>query len=136
MEHCVTKKRFYNVGSQEKIPQAKVLANTALLLGVDSSRIKMQTEPKNTWIEAQEYKRLFGDTVQLVLVTSAVHMPRAMYLFRKAGLKPIPAPANHLIKEGTEKNPWFWVPSSENIRKTEAAVHEYVGMLWYKSGGK
>lgn len=74
---------------KSEIAQAQVLANAALLLGVDASHIKMQTQPKNTWAEANEYKRLLKDSAQLVLVTSAAHMPRAMYLFKKADLNPI-----------------------------------------------
>jgi uncharacterized SAM-binding protein YcdF (DUF218 family) len=81
-------------GYNNCVPQAEVLAKTALMLGVDSARIKMQTSPKNTWMEATEYKRLFGDSARLILITCAVHMPRAVYLFRKAGLDPIAAPTN------------------------------------------
>jgi uncharacterized SAM-binding protein YcdF (DUF218 family) len=123
-------------GKREAIPQAEVLAQTAVLLGVDSARIKKQILPKNTWMEASEYKRLFGDTATLVLVTSAIHMPRAMYLFQKAGLNPLPAPTDHLIKKGEKTNPLFWMPKAGNIAKTESAIHEYVGILWYKIGGK
>ena len=122
---------------ESEIAQAKILANTALLLGVDSSHLKMQTQPKNTWAEANEYKRLYADSAQLVLVTSAAHMPRAMYLFRKAGLNPIAAPTNHLVKKGTrEKDFWYWFPSSGNIKLMESAIHEYLGLLWYKLGGE
>ena len=123
-------------GKREDIPQAVVMARAAMILGVDSSRIKKQTLPKNTWMEATEYKRLFGDTTNLVLVTSAVHMPRAMFLFKKAGLNPVPAPTDHLIKKGKTLNPWFWIPKSANIAKTEAAIHEYAGLWWYKLGGE
>jgi len=114
---------------KEVIAQAEVFAKTALLLGVDPARIRMQTLPKNTRMEAAEYKRLFGDKAQLVLVTSAVHMPRAMYLFRQAGLKPIAAPTNHLVKYSNERDLWFWVPNSGNIQMVESAIHEYAGML-------
>lgn len=118
------------------VPHAKVLADAAVLLGVDPSMIDMQTQPKNTWMEATEYKRLFGDTNQLILVTSAIHIPRAVYLFEKAGLKPIPAPTGYMVKKDKKRSFDFWLPSSGNIERTEAAIHEYLGMLWYKIGGK
>ena len=111
------------------VAQAEVLAKTAMLLGVDPARIRMQTLPKNTRMEATEYKRLFGASAQLMLVTSAAHMPRAMYLFRQAGLNPIAAPTNHLVKYCNERDLWFWVPNSGNIQKTESVIHEYAGML-------
>ena len=120
----------------EDISQAEVVAKAAILLGINESDIKMQTKPKNTWMEATEYKRLFGDTAQLVVVTSAIHMPRAMFLFKKAGLQPVAAPTDYLLKKGKKNDSWFWVPSSRNISKMESAIHEYLGFLWVKLGGK
>jgi len=94
------------------ISQAKVLAETAELLGEETESIRLQTEPKNTREEAEQYKKLYADSSQLILVTSATHMPRAMWTFKKAGLDPIPAPTNHIIKKGTGKRSfWFWVPN-------------------------
>ncbi|MCK9414434.1 MAG: YdcF family protein [Prolixibacteraceae bacterium] len=117
-------------GRREDVPQAEVLAKTAILLGVDSARVVKQILPENTRMEATEYKRLFGDTAPLVIVTSAIHMYRAMYWFQKAGLNPIPAPTCHLVKKGKKSSPWYWIPSSNNIRKMESAMHEYAGIVW------
>lgn len=123
-------------GRDQKTTIAEVVARTAILLGVDSSLLKLQKKPSNTWEEATEYKRLFGESDQLILVTSAVHMPRAMYLFQKAGLNPFAAPTNHLVKLRENHNFWFWTPSHGNIRKMDYAIHEYLGLLWYRLGGK
>lgn len=122
-------------GNREKTTSAKVMAKTALLLGVDSSRLFIQEKPTRTLEEAMEYQRLFADTCQLIVVTSAIHMPRSMYLFHKAGLNPIAAPTNHLYKKSEEPDPYYGFPSSKNIKKMEAVIHEYVGLLWYKLGG-
>ena len=118
-------------GKEEK-PQATVLAEAAILLGVEPQHIMQQTLPENTWQEATEYKRIFGDSAQLILVTNAVHMPRAMYSFHQAGLDPIPAPTNHFIKKGSKRNFRSWIPAACNISKMGKAIHEYAGMLWYK----
>lgn len=115
---------------KEGIPQAEVLKRAAILLGIEEKNIQTQTLPKNTWAEATEYKRIFGDSAQLIIVTSATHMPRAVKLFRKAGLTPIAAPTNHLVKKGNHRDPWFWIPSSGNIRMMESAIHEYAGIVW------
>lgn len=117
-------------GGKELITQAEVLSNAAILLGVEPSVIQMQKKPVNTWMEANEYKRIFGDKATLILVTSAVHMPRAMFLFRKIGLNPIAAPTNHILKYGKSYNILNWLPSAKNITKTDAAMHEFVGLLW------
>lgn len=111
---------------------ALVMAKTAMFFGVDSANIKSQSNPKNTRQEAKEYKRLFGEQIQLILVTSATHMPRAMYLFKKEGLNPIPAPTNFKNKNKQKLRPFFWKPSSDNIKNLEAAIHEYVGLIHAK----
>lgn len=117
-------------GWEDEISQAEVTAQAAIVLGVDSTQIKMQKKPENTQQEAEQYKQLFGDSAQLILVTSATHMPRAIYLFQKEGMHPIAAPANHQIKIGKHKRFWDWLPSADNIRQMECAFHEYLGMIW------
>ena len=117
---------------KEPIPQATVLARAAILLGVNPAQIQQQTLPQNTWEEAKEYKRINGDSTQLILVTSAIHMPRAMYLFKKAGLNPIAAPTNYYVKHTQRHNIWSKLLSTRNLEKTECAIHEYVGLFWEK----
>ncbi len=119
-------------GKSNNTPHAIVSAKAAMLLGVDSASIKSQETPENTWQEALIYKQMFGDSADLVLVTSAIHIPRAMYLFRKAGLNPIAAPADFMIKNRKRKSISYWFPSAKNIEKMEGAIHEYVGLLWYR----
>ena len=119
-------------GWEGEISQAEVTAQAAIVLGVDSAQVKMQKKPDNTMEEAQQYKLLFGDSAQLILVTSATHMPRAMYLFQKEGLHPVAAPTNYLIKKEKHHRFWDWLPSTDNIRRMECAFHEYLGLAWAK----
>jgi len=120
-----------------ELSQALVLYRTALLLGVDSTSMALQTVPSNTRMEAEEFAKNFGPQNDLVVVTSAIHMPRAMILFHKAGLSTVAAPANQILKYGSRKHFWSWIiPSSENIDMMEAAIHEYVGIIWVSVGGK
>jgi uncharacterized SAM-binding protein YcdF (DUF218 family) len=115
-----------------KMSQAEVLFKTALFLGIDSSNLIISLKPKNTREEAIEYLKLCGSSTSVILVTDAIHMPRAIMLFKKTGLIPIPAPTNYLIKHGTIKNPWRWIPSTGNIQMMEAVTHEYAGLLLAK----
>jgi len=115
---------------KEDVSQAIVMYRTALLLGVDSSRLAFQEEPRITWHEALVYREKFDTTAPLIIVTDAIHMPRAMMLFRKAGLHPVAAPTNHYIKKG------FYRPKPDislgagNTKMLEAALHEVVGLAW------
>src|SRR5664280_1919310 len=110
-----------------KITQAEVLYRTAVMLGVDSTGLIMSPKPKNTREEAEEYKKICGTATPVILVTDAIHIPRAVMLFEKAGVKVIPAPTNFLIKRSTVRSPFSWMPEAENISVMEATIHEYAG---------
>lgn len=123
-------------GYRTSIPGAVVMYRTALMLGVDSASLGISEEPMTTYSEADQYLRKFGNDKRLVLVTSAIHMPRAVMLFRKKGIEVIPAPADFLVRRPSQKHRWRWVPYSYNIRWLEQAMHEYEGILWLKTGGR
>lgn len=115
-------------GSYKTISEAEVNANKLIELGIKKENILMQSEPRDTQEEARHIKKIVGNE-NFILVTSAYHMPRAMRAFKQEGLDPIPAPANFFVKS---KASLISLPSGGNIRKTEIAQHEYLGMLWYK----
>jgi len=123
-------------GGKEGYTQADALFRTALIMGLDSSSILLMNKAKNTAGEAREYKERFGTQHNLILVTSAIHMPRAMMTFRKEGINPVPAPTNFIIKHGSRKDPWRWMPSARYIEMMEGGVHEGMGILWLLLLGK
>lgn len=115
-----------------KVPQAEVMAKAALTLGVQAKDTIMLTEPATTWDEAIAFKKRFGTKKKFILVTSASHMPRAMETFKRQGLHPIPAPADYSIKKDPETALYNWWPSTSKAKQTEKALHEYVGILYYR----
>jgi uncharacterized SAM-binding protein YcdF (DUF218 family) len=64
-----------------------------------------------------------------VLVTSASHMPRAMLHLERAGAHPIPAPTGQSAGDASLVSWRAWLPSAAALRKSERAVHEYLGLL-------
>jgi uncharacterized SAM-binding protein YcdF (DUF218 family) len=113
----------------DPLPEAEVLAKVAPVLGVNSQDLILETESVNTEDEARRLKPMLGQE-KFILVTSASHMPRAVALFKKQGMNPIPAPAGHLVKGG-ETYEWPWpFPSSWDLYKAERAVYEYLGLAW------
>lgn len=71
------------------------------------------------------------DGVQrILLVTDAIHMPRALASFQKTGLEITPAPTVFFSHE--RLSPYDYVPSGEGLRRSNYALHEWIGLLWYK----
>lgn len=79
--------------------EADAMRRFLLDMGVPAQAIELEDASKNTTgnavFTAQALKAQGVDTV--ILVTSALHMPRARQLFDRAGLKVHPAPADHEI---------------------------------------
>ena len=108
---------------------AEVMKKSAIIIGVDESRIKLLPAAENTRSEAFEYSKQIGSEYPVILVTDAAHMRRAMFLFRLAGINSVPAPTNHMVKEEKIED---WSPSFRNIEMMDYALHEKVGLLWAK----
>jgi len=114
-------------------PEAKVFADVALTLGVKSQNLVLESLSKDTEEEAILIQKIVG-TDPFALVTSASHMPRSMALFKKLGMRPIPAPTDYLLKEfpGGEISPGLFFPGIKQLQKMETAIYEYLGLAWAK----
>lgn len=106
---------------------AQAMARVAEGLGVPSSDIVLEDRSRDTEDEARIIQSMVGGD-SMVLVTSAVHMPRAMRLFSRAGMNPIPAPADYLAHPGSLAG--RLLPSADSIDHIHIAWHEVLGMAW------
>lgn len=119
---------FSGYGGHDPISNARKNAQVAILLGVNPRDILLLEAPKDTREEAIAAKKIVGSN-PLILVTSASHMVRAAALFRKNGIILIEAPTDFQVK--TTDTLWQF-PSAEGLGRSEAAFHEYLGLLWNK----
>ena len=70
----------------------------------------------------------------IILVTKALHFPRAVPAFARAGVDSvIPAPTGyfHRPAEDGGLDGWAVVPTPSAATRSYMALHEYVGRLWY-----
>jgi uncharacterized SAM-binding protein YcdF (DUF218 family) len=109
-------------------PSAVGYAKLAVDLGVDAKSLILLDTPLDTAEEARTVAHIVGDR-PFILVTSAYHMPRAMGLMERTGLHPIPGPAGYAGSGSQQLNWRRVVPSGSGLRKTERALHEYLGLL-------
>ena len=126
---------FSGWGGSDPIPNARVMGETAIKLGMDSDSMILVTTPKDTKDEAKIISEIVN-TEQFLLVTSAAHMPRSLALFRKQGASPIPAPTDYRYKKGQGFHLGLLFPSSDNIVTARRAMHEYLGLVWAKIRGQ
>jgi uncharacterized SAM-binding protein YcdF (DUF218 family) len=76
---------------------------------------------------------------RILLVTSAMHMPRSLAIFQKLGIQAIAAPTDFLFsdRDAAERQSSIQaialnlLPDADNLRVTTRAIKEYVGMLAY-----
>jgi uncharacterized SAM-binding protein YcdF (DUF218 family) len=119
----------------DSISEATMMGRAARQLGVAPEQMILEGESRDT-IEAVRLLKSIVKDDSLILVTSAYHMPRAMAMFRKEGIRPIPAPADYRAKRSSVRSPQSFFPHAANIDHAHAAVHEYLGMMWGRLRGQ
>jgi uncharacterized SAM-binding protein YcdF (DUF218 family) len=115
---------------------ASVLAAAAGSLGVDPRRIVQIDTARDTNDEVQEVRRRLGPSTSFALVTSAWHMPRAMGLMRRAGLDPLPCPADFVSRANTEFHLSDWTCDLSGLQQSTWGIYERLGTAWARLQGK
>ena len=109
-------------------PPALGYADFARRFGVADASIISLSGSLNTHDEARAVATLLG-SAPFILVTSAYHMPRALWLMRRAGAHPVPAPVGQRALGMDGELIAELIPGSMGLYKTEHALHEYIGLL-------
>lgn len=86
----------------------------------------------NTAQNAEFSAKLLGaDGVKkIVLVTDAMHMPRARRAFEQFGLTVLPAPTVFITTEHMSRK--AWLPGASGMQNSYYALHEWLGLIWYQ----
>ncbi|MEJ2609034.1 MAG: YdcF family protein [Candidatus Thiodiazotropha sp.] len=96
--------------------------------------LKIEKLSNNTWENARNVAQLMKTLKieQVILVTDAAHMPRALYSFEQHGVTPIPGPINFEY-QNESKRPFYEriIPSRTAANNISLGLHEYLGLLWY-----
>jgi uncharacterized SAM-binding protein YcdF (DUF218 family) len=119
--------------NQNKTPQAVLIKNAAVSLGVSKNKIYTQEKPWNTQTEADEYVLNFGTDHPLILVSSATHLPRAILWFKAKGIKKIlPAPTNFQFKKDNDLTWKAALPHADHFSIFQKALKEFIGSMVIK----
>lgn len=108
------------------------------LFDIDTTDVILEPRSQNTRENAMFTMELFKRNSMeknIILVTSAFHMPRAAAVFRQAGFEVTCAPAGFFESERFTRKVLSWQPSSKALSTSAIAIREYIGMLAYKIAG-
>lgn len=121
---------------------AEDMAELLSSLGVPEHALWLEPTSRNTYENALYCRRILESKGihRILLVTSALHMPRSIALFRKQGLEVIAAPTDFTVTQYD----WeaflapdlltqvlhLW-PSADNLASTTTSLKEYLGFFIY-----
>lgn len=111
--------------------EATVLSNQLIIGGIPKDRIILDSNSINTREHSVHLVRMLRERgiKEFVLVTSPSHMRRAMWAFQAEGVNPIPSPCKGSLDH---EDGWIaWWPSTKALEFTQAAMHEYFGIVYY-----
>jgi len=113
--------------------EGKAIRAMLVTLGVPRDAIHIETRSRNTRENAQETAGLIAavDARRVLLVTSAMHMPRAMRTFRKVlqgtAVELLPASTDVVATSIIAPGIWGWLPNAEALALSSRAIKEYLG---------
>ena len=113
--------------------EGDALRQAAIRRGVKAESIRVIRGVAVTADEARAVRELGMERV--ILVTSAFHMPRSVFLFKRAGVDVVPFPADYQTRSRFRFDPLSLVPQAAGLEKTELAVKEFYGLLYYRLAG-
>jgi uncharacterized SAM-binding protein YcdF (DUF218 family) len=122
-------------------PESADMAILMEPMGVPQAAILQDPTSLNTRENAVNVKKIMDENGirRILLVTSAMHMPRSLRIFQKLGIDAIPAPTDFLVSdrelEALRTSPQSvmlsFLPEAEQLRNSTRAIKEYVGMMIY-----
>ncbi len=125
-------------GSDES--EADDMKAFAMAMNVPEKDIILEGNSLNTRENAVNVKQIMeAQSIESVLlVTSAVHMPRSVAIFKKLNIKIIPAPTDYLVTTPTEERTTIegrildLLPRAEATGRFTRAMKEYIGFMVYR----
>ncbi len=113
-------------------------------LGVPPEAIVTEGGSRNTHEHAQNLPTIFQEhkLKRILLVTSAMHIPRALGAFRKQfpAVEFMPASTDYHATEQPSNTPWYrelsaLIPTPDHLQAFTEVMHEYHGIAYDKMRG-
>lgn len=110
--------------SDENGLEEPVYAQRLRELGVAVNCIEMERSGRNTYRQAELTSQIVASKPcdRVFLVTSGLHMKRALLYFGHFGITPVPVASDFVVGQIT------LMPNSQNLAVMDIAVHQYIGI--------
>ena len=121
-----------NIGARS---EADAMRRAILELGVPADQVMVEEESKTTRDEAIVIARMLSGRQRqpIVLITSATHMPRALAVFRAAGLDAVPCAAPYASDHSFERG--RWLPSDLALMMFDTLLYDTAASFYYRLRG-
>jgi uncharacterized SAM-binding protein YcdF (DUF218 family) len=118
-------------------PDGDLMRDFLVEHGIPPTDLIVESRSRSTYENALESRKLLDrrGIGEVILVTEASHMLRAVHCFRKQGIRVIPSACHH----GATQFSWSaaaWLPDATSASVCVAAAHEWLGLAWYWLWGR
>ena len=112
------------------VPEGDYLAEFLQSQGIDPNRILLTEIVQNTNDEAKAISKMLPKTSEVILITSAFHMPRAEKVFQNQNLKIIPY-AVDFRSSAKDIDVLDFLPQANAFKDSSFYFREIIGRLYY-----
>jgi uncharacterized SAM-binding protein YcdF (DUF218 family) len=122
---------LYLLGGAPKggMPESRTMSQLLDTMGIKTKRLILEESSLDTGGQVDYLARTLKPDQPFALVTSALHMPRALAALRAAGLFPLPAPTDYLVR-GSQMGWRDFLPQAHGLALTSLAFKEILGRFW------
>jgi uncharacterized SAM-binding protein YcdF (DUF218 family) len=116
---------------------AKVMGNALIEMGIERKLVMIEDQSNDTAANARESARLIeaAGWKNLALVSTAVHLPRGVALFKAEGCEVIAIPCQSYLDE-FEWGVLSFLPAADAAQRNQEVFHEAVSYLLLKLRGR
>jgi uncharacterized SAM-binding protein YcdF (DUF218 family) len=133
-------------GDSGKNSESADMAELITTMGVPQAAILQDPTSLNTYENAVNVQQILRQKQlqgPILLVTSAIHMPRSLAIFRHLGIETIAAPTDFYTNSPAASegfNPlgtiFRLLPTAEALYHSTLAIKEYIGLVVYRLQGR
>jgi uncharacterized SAM-binding protein YcdF (DUF218 family) len=111
--------------------ESRLLKTFALQFGLRDDQILLEPDSRSTYENALYTAKMLRDNQwhHVVLVTSALHMRRALATFHQQGIFPDVYPVDYHATDVI--TPFSFLPSAGGLAKVTTVIHELIGLIAY-----